>query len=211
MVHLFYMVFIAFALSLDSFNVGTTYGLRRMHIPLTSILIIGCCSGIVLYVSMGFGHFLAQFISPLTAKMIGGWILVALGLWALLQFFLSNRENLDIKKDQFLLNVEIKKLGIVIQILRRPMAADIDQSGTITKMEAVLLGTALSLDAFGAGIGAALINYPSLWMALTVAMMSGLCLWSGKLFGNIFTHAKWIKKASFVPGLLLILIGILKM
>lgn len=209
--HLFYMIFIAFALSLDSFNVGTTYGLRKLHIPFSSVLIIGCCSGIVLYVSMGFGHFISHFISPQAAKMTGGWILVALGLWALLQFFLSKRENPDKAEKQYLLNVEIKKLGIVIQILRKPMAADLDRSGTITKMEAVLLGTALSLDAFGAGIGAALINYPSFWMALTVAFMSGLCLWSGKLFGSLFTHAEWMKKASIIPGLLLIFIGIMKM
>ncbi|HET7658140.1 MAG TPA: sporulation membrane protein YtaF [Bacillales bacterium] len=209
--HLFSMIFIAFALSLDSFNVGTTYGMRKMHIPATSILIIACCSGLVLFASMGFGHLLSHLISPHWAKVIGGLILVILGLWALIQFLFSKQKNTEPREEEFLLNVEFKKLGIVIQVLRKPMTADLDHSGTISKMEAILLGTALSLDAFGAGIGAALVNYPSFWMSLTVSIMSGLCLAGGKQFGNFFTNAKWMKNASLFSGLLLILIGIWKM
>lgn len=209
--HLFSMVFIALALSLDSFNVGTTYGLRKIHIPFTSVLIIGCCSGLILFISMGFGQVLAHLVSPLAAKVAGGLILIFIGLCALFQFYRSKHKQSERHKSRFILNVEIKKLGIIIQILRKPMAADVDRSGTISGTEALLLGAALSFDSFGAGIGAALMNYPSLLMAVTVAIMSGLCLWSGKSFGNLFADTKWLQKASFIPGVLLILIGIWRM
>ena len=39
------------------------------------------------------------------------------------------------------------------------MSADIDKSGVINGIEAVLLGFALSIDAFGAGIGAAILGF----------------------------------------------------
>lgn len=42
---LFSLLLLAFALSLDGFGVGITYGLRKMKIPLLSVLIISLCSG----------------------------------------------------------------------------------------------------------------------------------------------------------------------
>ena len=46
----------------------------------------------------------------------------------------------------------------MIQILRKPTVADFDKSGTISAGEALLLGIALSVDSFGAGIGASLLG-----------------------------------------------------
>ena len=47
-------------------------------------------------------------------------------------------------------NFEIKSLGVVINILQKPTEVDFDNSGTINGVEALVLGIALSLDAFGA-------------------------------------------------------------
>ncbi len=64
---------------------------------------------------------------------MGGSILIVLGLWMIIQFILKRDDN----EEKFLMNVEIRPLGIVIQILRKPTMADFDRSGTITGMEAV--------------------------------------------------------------------------
>ena len=110
-----------------------------------------------------------------------------------------------------LLKFEIKSLGVVIHILRKPMSADIDKSGTINGVEAFLLGFALSLDAFGAGIGAALLGYSPLIMAISVAVMCSMFLFFGLKSGQLFSHNKWVQKFSFLPGVLLIMIGIWKL
>jgi putative sporulation protein YtaF len=110
--------------------------------------------------------------------------------------------------DEIILNFEIRVLGVVIRILRKPMVADIDNSGTITGREAFLLGVALSLDAFGAGIGAALIGFSPIMMAISVATMSALFVTLGMKSGNRFADSAWIKKFSFIPGLLLMVIGV---
>ena len=39
-------ILLALAVSLDSFSVGFTYGLRKMRIPFKSIMIIACCSAL---------------------------------------------------------------------------------------------------------------------------------------------------------------------
>lgn len=107
--------------------------------------------------------------------------------------------------------VELKRLGLVIQILRTPQAADVDKSGIISASEAIMLGVALSLDAFGAGLGAAMIGIPALPTALTIALASAVFLVGGMRFGFRFSAWKGMQALSFLPGLLLIMMGIMKL
>ena len=75
---------------------------------------------------------------------------------------------------QHVLMIELKRIGIVIQILRTPQMADVDRSGIISASEALLLGIALSLDSFGAGLGAAMIGFSPLLTALVISTASGV-------------------------------------
>ncbi|MCA1318665.1 sporulation membrane protein YtaF [Bacillus tianshenii] len=205
------LVLLAFAVSLDSFSVGLTYGLRKMHMPLRSITIIACCSAVSLLLAMFVGTILTTFLSHAYAESIGGGILILLGVWVLYQFFKSNAsEDPTLIGEKILFNLEIKSLGVVINILRKPTEADFDRSGSITGLEAFFLGIALSLDAFGAGIGAALLGYSPWIMAVSVALMSSLFVISGIKLGRIFSGVSWMNKFSFLPGVLLIIIGIIK-
>jgi putative sporulation protein YtaF len=86
-----------------------------------------------------------------------------------------------------------------------------DQSGTISAGEAFFLGTALSLDAFGAGIGAALVGFPPLLTAILIAAASGFFLWSGTRVGFWVSGWRWIRHLSILPGVILIAMGIFKL
>lgn len=110
-----------------------------------------------------------------------------------------------------LLNLEVKSLGIVIHILRKPTSADIDRSGTINGIEALLLGFALSIDAFGAGIGAAILGFSPITLSFAVAIMSSLFVSIGIYAGHVLSKWSWIDKMAFLPGLLLITIGLWKL
>lgn len=206
-VYLFSLFLLAFAISLDGFSVGTIYGLRKMRIPLSSILIISACSFMMIILSMTIGGIIEPIISPNVASSIGGWILVVIGLGTLLQYLRGLRKT---PKKHRLFNIKFKQFGVVTKIFREPASADLDQSGIISGAEAFLLGLALSFDAFGAGIGAAFLGYSAVFTAFLVAFMSALFLWAGKTVGYLFSEVKWIKKASFIPGILLILIGVWK-
>lgn len=107
--------------------------------------------------------------------------------------------------------IELKRLGLVIQILRTPSIADVDRSGIISAYEAVLLGAALSLDAFGAGIGAALLGFTPWLTAAVIALASGTFLGLGLQIGFRYAELKWIRKLSVLPGFLLIFMGIMKL
>ncbi|MFD0768298.1 sporulation membrane protein YtaF [Bacillus sp. CGMCC 1.60114] len=210
MYHYFSLILLAFTLSLDSCSVGLTYGLRNVRIPLKSIIVIAICSAVVMILSMGIGHMIAQVFSPVLATRIGGLVLVAIGAWVLYQFFQSHKKE-EVQQEEKVWNLEIASLGLVIQILRKPTVADFDKSGTISGMEALLLGMALSLDSFGAGIGASLLGYSPFVMAGLVAVMSSLFLFIGMEAGTVLSNMRWLQKLTFLPGILLIIIGIWKM
>ncbi|TYR82806.1 sporulation membrane protein YtaF [Priestia megaterium] len=205
------LLLLAFAVSLDSFSVGLTYGLRKVKIPLKSIFIISCCSAFSLMLSMLFGKILTHLLSPLIVDKIGGGIFVLLGMWILYQFFRPSETPPPNLEEKIIFKIEIKSIGLVINILRKPTVADFDNSGSITGIEAFVLGIALSLDAFGAGIGAALLGYSPLLLAGIVAVMSSFFLYMGIQFGKLFSKLSWIKMFSFIPGVLLIVLGIFRL
>lgn len=199
---------LALAVSLDSFGVGLTYGLRKMKLPFKSLLFIAGCSALSIIIAMVFGSFIQAYISSESAQSLGGIVLILIGGWVLYQVVRPMKKVEKENKDEVIANVEIKMLGIVIRILRKPLIADIDRSGTITGKEAILLGIALSLDAFGAGIGAALIGFSPIPMALTVATMSALFVTLGMKSGFRLSEIKWVSKLAYLPGVLLISLGI---
>ncbi len=215
--------FLAFAVSLDSFGVGVTYGLRNIRIPFLSIVVISCFSGGMILLSMFLGHGIATWLSPIAAKQIGAGILIGIGLWSLWQVRkhsiveegVKSREKSDLHQSQSypvkVFRIQIKALGLVIQILKTPIVADQDRSGTISPSEAVLLGTALSLDAFGAGLGASLLGYAPVLTVLLIAGMGGLLLLLGMKAGFRFSRLPWMGSFSFFPGILLMTIGLLRL
>ncbi|MCF2943120.1 MntP/YtaF family protein [Paenibacillus tarimensis] len=244
MLHLLSLLLLALAVSLDGFGVGITYGLRQIRIPVFSVVIIVICSGLVIWVSMLAGGWLTGLLSPAFANYIGAGILIAIGSWALFQFWrqhlaLSDEASDDpcskgqadvgasraeahwndrTKTEQgepvsavTLIKIEIKRWGLVIQILRSPQAADMDRSGTISSYEAVLLGAALSLDAFGAGLGAAMLGFSPLFTSVLIAFSSGLFLLMGLHVGFRFAHWDRIRTLAVMPGLILIVLGITRL
>ncbi|TCN24470.1 sporulation membrane protein YtaF [Mesobacillus foraminis] len=205
------LLLLAFAVSLDSFSVGFTYGLRNVKIPLKSILTVAICSAGVLMIAMTIGHFLERVLPGHWTEKIGGLLLILIGAWVLYQFFRPERTGQTEDDERILINFEIQSLGIVINILKKPMSADFDRSGTITGIEAIMLGMALSLDAFGAGIGAAMLGFSAISLAIAASLMSSIFVYGGMKIGILFSGYSWVQKLSFLPGLLLIIVGIFKL
>ncbi|MCZ8518319.1 MULTISPECIES: sporulation membrane protein YtaF [Paenibacillus] len=219
------LLLLALAVSLDGFGVGVTYGLRRIRIPLLSIAIIAACSGGIIYVSMGIGVLLRNFVDPAGARMIGAVILIGIGIWALVQMLRQRgEEDGDDEGEEEpavpaaapttakeIVYIELKRFGLVIQILRTPQAADVDRSGNISAYEATLLGVALSLDAFGAGVGAALLGFTPWLTAAVIAVASGTFLAVGLRIGYRYAGLPWVRKLAVLPGFVLIVMGIMKL
>ncbi|MBD8025033.1 sporulation membrane protein YtaF [Ureibacillus sp. Re31] len=205
------LMLLGFAVSLDSFTVGLTYGMRRVKIPFKSFMIIFSCTFIILLLAMGIGSVIELFISYEAAERVGGLILIVIGIWVLYQFITSNSNSKRRQSDMKVIQIEVKRLRLIIKILKKPSEADFDRSGSISSIEALFLGLALSLDSFGAGIGAALIDLPPILFSIVVTVSSVIFVIAGINIGLIFRNMNWMKKLSFLPGIALILIGLFKM
>lgn len=205
---MFFSVLLALALSIDSLGAGLSYGLQKIILPWYGILIICCCSGTILAVSMSVGNLLQQFIPASVVQLIGAVLLVGLGVGMLGK---SVKDMALEEDDETLFQWSIHRLGIMIQILKEPHRADLDSSGMISTKEALWLGLALSLDSFGAGIGMAFMGYSPFWTSLCTAMSACLFLCIGLYLGGHIGERFSYKRIKLMPGCLLILIGIFRM
>ncbi|ARU59712.1 sporulation membrane protein YtaF [Tumebacillus avium] len=223
MLHYFSLLVLAFAVSLDGFGVGLTYGLRKIRFPLWSLLVVTLCSATMILVAMQLGDVLSMYLTPSFAKTFGAVILIGVGSFAIYNI-LTQKEKDPVAEEQTqeaslqpaeeehktVLHVELKKIGLVIQILRTPSSADVDRSGDISVKEGLILGFALSMDGFGAGVGASLIGFHSISTALTIAVMNLVFIYTGLRVGMRFADARLLRKMVYIPGVMLILIGISK-
>lgn len=218
MAELLSVVAFAIALSMDGFGAGIVYGTRRIRVPLTSLMVIGLASSTAVGISMTFGHIVSGYVSIRLAEFAGSLILILMGLRILLQGA-YNRKKCTTTKDsepglengnqvEQILKLRIKSLGLVVQILREPVAADIDKSGHISFKEALLLSLALAIDAMVAGFGAAMAGFKPFLTPFILGPVSAIWVSLGVFIGRRYT-AKWLgDKAETLPGWLLIILGL---
>lgn len=207
---------LALALSIDGLAVGIAYGMRGIDVPLRSLLIIGSCSALCFSAALLIGRFVAGVVDVSTPHLIGSSILIVLGSWHIIKGW-SDRSRRSARDGSgsepswaTLMRVRIRALGIVVQVLREPGKADMDRSGAIDATEALVLGVALGLDATAVGFGAAFMDVGFAFVGV-VAGSQLLLTWVGLYVGRKFGVRWFGDKGYYVPGLILILIGLLQL
>lgn len=211
---LFSAAILALALSLDSLGVGTAYGLRRIRVPGSAVLLISLTSGAVFGLSMLAGRLVSAMAAAHLAKMIGSTFLIGIGLWAFLQAW-ADRAAHDGSAGEDgrveIVSLYLRSAGLLIKILRDPTAADVDRSGVISQPEAFILGLTLALDSAGAGFGAALAGWLPLSTPLFVVAAGFICLSTGLLVASRASQSMFLveqRLAGFIPGLVLVGLGV---
>ncbi|EJL20887.1 sporulation membrane protein YtaF [Brevibacillus sp. BC25] len=221
------LLLVSLAISMDSVSVGLTYGLRKMRMPFLSLVVVSGCSFAVVYGVMLVGSSLTEWLTPEIGKYIGAAVLILMGLFTLWRL-IATRSGTEAQEstiancnavvasekqeeqEPIVLLSQFRIFGVMIQILKDPSKADADRSGHIMGWEAVMLGLALSLDAFGAGISLTFLGYSPLLVALCIAVMSALLLVVGIALGRRAGKASWLTRLTWLPPILLICIGVAK-
>lgn len=217
------LLILSIAVSLDSFGVGVTYGMRRISINFISLAIITLCTALTLLIAMVLGDAVSHLLPLEWAQRLGGVILFAIGAIAVVNNFRSRRQQAvspspsaretrrrpkNNRKRSHWLNW--KPIRVILDIWESPLAADFDNSGSISNLEALALGISVSLDSFLAGIGAALMGL-SIWQTtVIIAGMSGFLIYLGLQVGIVLASNRLLNRLSYLPGLLLIMLGISK-
>ncbi len=214
-------ILFALALSFDGFGVGLSYGIRRIRIPFLSMLIITLCTIISMGSAVIFGDTLMSMLSFIPTNWLAASILLGLGgfqlVKAVIHVIRGETKQKAVPVSSFasrepIIKLEFKLFGIIVQVLRTPEHADLDGSGVISPKESILLGVALSLDAFASGLalGLAVGVLNSLSTIGLVALMQFLLIRLGQaLTGRI--PEEYLDKLEFLPGTMLVLIALGKL
>lgn len=195
---------LALAVSIDGFSAGFSCGLRRLEIPFASLVVICLSSAGAITISMLAGSGVALLIPVQYLRFFGGAVLAVLGCFVLAQHLDGVRKNSAPASAG-----TPRRWGKLAALLRQPQTADLDQSGSLSMKEALLLGAALAADAFGAGFGAALIGSPVPATVLAVGVTKLVLVPLGVFLGRLAAGGKALKNAPLLGGVILIVIGIM--
>ncbi|MDP2871896.1 MAG: manganese efflux pump [Bacillota bacterium] len=203
---------LALAVSFDSLFAGMTYGFRNIRLTPAAYLIIGMASGVLMLSAVTAGEALGTLMPSELAACLGALTLLGLGVWHLAGAWRLGVLRPDTDSETPLARFRLPPLGIVVEILRDPLQADLDHSGRIDSREAGALGLALGLDAFAAGLsagvgGVGLSVVPPVLLACPGFVAAGqLC---GQALGNVRPLSRWPWTA--VPGALLVCLGLVRL
>lgn len=226
-------LFLTIAVSIDSLGVGVTYGLRRVRFEPWSLAVIGICTLFLMGLAMLFGRVFNQFIPDRLGSIIGALILIGIGGWHTLRYWkdanpsvqnagsgtpavptpaeAATKPNKDGgQMSNILTAFRLPYLGIMVQILQDPMRVDADASKQIEVREALILGLALGMDAFGAGFGAAVAGF-SFFVIPLVAVAAILFLVLGCMLGHWRVLQNMGQSFIYLPGLLLMGLGLIQL
>ena len=210
------------SLSVDALFVGFAFGLAGTAMPARSRFVVGLMSFIYSGVAVLAGSALKNVLPPEAGKIVGAVLMGLMGAAMLIKAFMPGKERAvrnrrAEKPGGMLCHFIIKPLNITVQILHTPSAGDMDRSGGIDAGEAVLVGSALSVDAVGAGVGSALTGLGGIFVPLSTAACQVLFLSAGLAAGGRLALSRPRRDAgsnrlsSLIPGSLLVLLAVLRL
>jgi len=199
---------LAFIVSLDGLAAGAAYGARKIKLPQVAVVLVSLTSACTMYISMSVGSALRDLFSERFASITGAALLISLGVYFLVQQGKPQPQLICSDAERDILHVRIASLGLVIRVWHDPLLADSDKSGGINPAEAVILGLALALDAFGAGLGAALTGLAPFLTAVFIGLFKFLMVNAGLYTGEYMSRFFAPQVISLLPGILLMVLGV---
>ena len=199
---------LAVSLSIDALGIGLSYGLRKIKIPILAKLIICFISMAFTETAILIGNVIKNFLPDIISKGIGSLMLLVLGIFIIVQAFIKKEKPPKPKSSSF----SFKFLGVTVNIIRNPSSCDFDKSCDIDALEAIYLGTALSIDSFGAGVSSAVTGLNSILVPLTVGLFQILFLYFGNILGKKVSSFKKLDSKVFVvlSGSLMIILAAIR-
>ena len=201
--------------SIDSLGIGITYGIKNTSISNKGKLVIFFVSFIVTIVSLYLGNILKFIFPDFIVDYLGSFLFIIMGIFICFQA-LNKNKNIDNKKNKIsktkTYSFFIKFLGITIKIIKDPISSDLDNSNKIDSKEAFFLALALSMDSLCVGIAGSIIGINNYIFPFLIGLFQVFFLGLGNFLGKkIYNFSSLPSNLwSIVSGILLIILGILK-
>lgn len=204
----FYLILLGFAVSIDGFATGIAYGLKKIHLPWTSLYIVGIITGLAVGAAMYGAYLTGSRLDTRLAMLCGSALLVALGVYTLFQ---ECKNQIAAKLPSLPPSRQAHFPLSLLHILAEPATADLDNSKGISPWEALFLGLALGMDNMAVAFGACLLTPLPLYAPLVMAGVQVLVIVLGLQASKQLVSEKIKKKIPYLPGIILILLGLLRL
>ncbi|HHY79522.1 MAG TPA: sporulation membrane protein YtaF, partial [Thermoanaerobacter sp.] len=187
-----WLIILGFAISssIDNFGVGISYGIRNIRISLFCNTIIAVIAFLFSISGIVFGKWLNSILPGSLPIFVGAFLLFIIGLRIILLAVPRKSSSQNTQQVS-------SKTTSIKGILENPEIVDLDKSGEISLLEAILLGIALSANALTNGLGAGLLGFSPFAISFTTAIGSLVSVWAGVQFG---TKVANIRIGSFTIG-----------
>jgi putative sporulation protein YtaF len=210
--NLSYVLLLSVAVGLDSLFAGVAYGLKSIHMPFSSLAIVGIVTTVGATIAMGSARLLGQLIDSHITLVAGALLLIGIGLFNLLKVYLSNDAPAHDTSDP----VRTRKLifslgGLVISVMAKPEAADLDGSKSISSGEAVLLSLALGVDNMAATFAANLVGRLPLYTPLVMGIIQMAFITAGDYGAGHLTSNRFKYNLPYLSGWILIALGLARL
>lgn len=203
-----FQILLVTALCLDAFTASLACGVSRTRMPPLTILVISLLCTLALAASTGLGSAAKNIIPASVSGVIAFVILLLIGLVKCFEYFIKRLISRRNNKGQ--IKMKLFDLNFVLTVYADTAKADIDQSKTLSVMEAVYLSAALSFDGFAAGFGWGFTSVKYVELILLSLLSNVLAVMMGYFLGKLLT--KIIKfDFSWVGGVILVVLAFLKL
>lgn len=189
--------------NLDTFTVGTSYGIKKIHMTKSTILLIAIITSIGTFISMYFGAIIGDFFSIKIANIFGSVLLSLVGV-----YFIVEHIRIEKKYRGEDISYYVESNSKYKGILEDPIILDTNNSHEIELNKALLLSFALTLNNLGVGFAASItgINIPLSIFFNFIGTVIGFYL--GYFINNNYFSKLFMKYATLASGVILIILGL---
>ena len=181
MLNLVYLFFIAIINSIDNAGIGVSYSIAGVKIPTSKNILISFIAFVVSFISAISGGILSHFLNEQTASIISMLLLVFMGARMIYQSLFNKKDD----------QLEIVRI--------------------IGYKESITVGTVLALDDVGSSVSSGLIGYGPFIVSLPYFIVSFIIFFLANYGTSFFLKLNIGKKATIIAGVLMILMGILRL
>lgn len=185
--HLISSLLFGISVNIDTFILAMSYGIKKIHISAAVNLIISSITFLGTIASIGLGIRIAGLIPPGFSDILGSLVLIVLGAYYLLKFFLSRKSSQsgDDLKSTSRCSISIK--------------------------EAVLLSLALTINNAGMGIGASISGMKMIPTSVVTLVCCIAFLHIGNRVGESWISAVISRVADPLSGFIIIVLGAIEL
>lgn len=189
----------AISSNIDSFTVGIAYGIKKIQISFLSNVLIAFIGAVGTFLSMRIGLTLSDFLSVSFANKIGSFVLIFIGIWAVMGCFVNRLKK---HKKSCVSHSNCKR------VLDEPELLDKDDSKTLDVRESSALAFALTINNLGLGLGASITGLNIYITVLFTFVFSFISISLGSLLGKTYLSKLLGESAPLVSGIVIVVLGI---